>query len=988
MKFNVGLPFLAISAFVVTGGAWLIGTALGPTEDKASETPAAALSDVHRRDLAEDSRQPLLAETSTLEGNRRVVERAAWPVPDDSIWLEGRVVFPPDTPADEDLRVVAWGRRFPGEGNRITYEMAPDPDGRFRVAFSAGTRTGRLRLAARYLYLKHDLSLKLSELSDGIVLEPLVGGHLSVRVNLPPGVDPVELDRVEVYADLGRSADGEWPSSRQSAKHEDGMFELSGLPPGSDVQLRTMSQSLCDGQFSVESLQAGENREAKITLTHGVRLAGRVVAANGAAVIGARITIEREVELAIPSFMMIRPTDESGAFEILGAPPGRIALRATHSDHLDCVLNLGILANGAVVEDVLLRLGQGDDLEGIVQWPDGSPAIGARVEVRRETKNERFFVESAVPDAIAKTGTDGRFQLTGLRIERCTVRARSRPAVRKVEPYWHAVLEDVRPSNSPLVLVLQSGTAVEGRVVDDSGVPVERFTVKVKRGERMRRLRGYRDFSKKCYSADSQFRVEGVPAGSWTVTVTSRGYTTSRPVSVRVPQEGSLTIVTPREARVSGIVLDSEGLVIGGARIEAKRDDGNWEAGKTTKDWADENGRFELVLAPGKYEITASKSSHAETEPMAIEIGPGGQRRDLVLRLRSEGRITGVVDPSLGNVAGRLVLVAGLLKESDSQGHFAFDDLAPGIYEISVLPEFVGGHFVLNSILGSTSVRVELEEGQTRHVVLGGAPVDPIRVFGRVTGAGQPTGELILTFESQTINAYTEIGPAGSYEIVVDGAGHYDVMIGKTHVDRLYYEIEIPEGVGHLERDFELPSGRITGYLLGTDGDAIEGGLVTLEIGGDLRRHRSVSSDPDGSFRFDRLRPGNYTLRGDVGMRTIPGPAFNYGSTVLCNIEVDEGMRVEGLEIHLPLAATIKGTVLSPSGFPQAGVGILIMDSRGPTPTVQRWTETDSNGEYTCRGVGTGTFHIRGVYGEQVSDWRELTVPEGGTVSVDIVLDG
>lgn len=997
MKFRMGLPLLAISAVVVTGGVWLIGRALGPTGNGALETHAAALDEVHEPDLTEGALYTPQTEHSFLEGNRRVAERTAWPVPEDSIWLEGRVVFPPDTPADEELRVVAWGRRFSGKGNRHSYEMAPDPDGRFRVAFAEGTRTGRLRLAARYLYLKHGLSLKMRELPHGIVLEPLVGGHLSVRVNLPPGVDPVELDTLTVYAFLGRSADGQPPSSRQSAEHEDGVFELSGMPPGSDVQLRTMSPTLCDGEFSVESLQAGETREATITLTRGVRLAGRVVAADGSAVHGAQLKINRGIVSANPSAKFILPTDERGVFEIPAARPGRITLRATHTDHLDGVLDLGTLANGAVIEDLQLRMGQGDGLEGIVQWPDGSPAIEAWVEVRSEAKHGLFFDESRA-DASTRTLSDGGFHLTGLEDgDTYHVRARARPEskesdpdtdiegkaprVRTKGPYWHAEQRNVQRNSTSLVLVLGPGSPVVGRVVDASGAAVESFSVKLKRGKRTPRAPGYRDISKKFYSSDGQFRIDGVPVGHWTVTVTSKSHAKSRPVSVWVPQKWSLTIVTPREARVSGLVLDPGGRGIEGARIEAERDDG-W-GGDTTSDRAEENGRFEFALAPGKYKIKASMSKHAASEPTAIEISPGGHRSNLVLRLRLAGRITGVVDPSLGTVAGRHLYGNHLdPQESDSQGRFEFDELAPGTYEIFVFPEIVEEKLVRNSSLG---VRVELEEGQTRHVVLGGAPVDPIRVFGRVSEADKPFAGAQLVFRSEEAAYRTENDSNGGYELVVDGAGHYTVMIGTDRGDLLYYEVEVPRGVGSFERDFQVPTGRLTGRLLGPDGEPVERGIVTL-IGQD-GSGQAVRSDYEGQFSFLRLRAGIYTLQGQ-GAQSSFGLATGYGHALLGDLKVDEGQGIEGLEVHLPRAATIEGIVLTQDGLPVGDAEIHVLDASGRSLILRPQTRTDHAGRYTCRGVGPGTFRVLASKSERVGDWREVTVPEGETVSVDLVLDG
>ena len=150
--------FLALCALALAaGGLWLAARGAG-RERAAARPPAPAM-----RDAGPEEESPELAGALAAP-----VEIAA-PAPLDEqparvavaserdaelargLWVEGRVVFPPGTPPDERVEVVARGRKLkhgPPHAVRVA------EDGSFRVAFGAGTKSGRLELKARYLYLE------------------------------------------------------------------------------------------------------------------------------------------------------------------------------------------------------------------------------------------------------------------------------------------------------------------------------------------------------------------------------------------------------------------------------------------------------------------------------------------------------------------------------------------------------------------------------------------------------------------------------------------------------------------------------------------------------------------------------------------------------------------------------------------------------------------------------------------------------------------
>ena len=118
------------------------------------------------------------------------------------MWIAGRVKFPEDTPADEQVMVVARGKAFPKdpEGRR-EHEVELQADGRFRVAVSPETKVASLLIRGVYLHLDEPYIWKAdsAETADDIVLEPLLGTMLEVQFLVPQGASPELKNFKAVY---------------------------------------------------------------------------------------------------------------------------------------------------------------------------------------------------------------------------------------------------------------------------------------------------------------------------------------------------------------------------------------------------------------------------------------------------------------------------------------------------------------------------------------------------------------------------------------------------------------------------------------------------------------------------------------------------------------------------------------------------------------------------------------------------------------------
>lgn len=1018
------LALTALAALAV-GGAWLAPRWLGPSDSGSSVALAAETAEAPR--VAEVPLVMLAPEAvaEPLETKREVVpEPSAKPtvlaelrVPDDAIWVKGRVIFPDGTPPDEHVRVVTRGKVFPGTKKVRTHEVELSADGSFRAAFAPKTRTGYVRLEAHYLYLEKSVKVDARDLPDEVLLEPALGARLLLTLTPPAGAELEDLGQVTVQAYVEDGNQMVMP--RVVTEHENGVFELTSLRPSRSVQVGVNSTTCCDSYLQLGGLQAGETREASLSMTVGARISGRVLDVDGEPLKGVEIWATTESAMMQDNGwtgFVNAQSDEDGAFDLLGVTPGGVTLVANHSKFLDQSQDLGNLADGDHRQDLVLRMGQGGVVSGLVQWPDGRPVEGARVEVEQAQEESDLFV-SFGSESSAKSDKDGRFQITGLGGGTCTVRARARPPREKVEgrtglrsrlgssrgPYWRVTLEDVLPSGSELVLVLSKGGTVSGRVVDDTGAAVEKFKVRVVEPG-SGNFYGFgtnqgTTLSDSFQAENGRFALEGVPGGEWIATATARGYGDSGAMRVTMPQSGELTLVVPREATVVGVVLDPDGEPVNGARLLAELQQNNWRSSFDPEgDKAKKDGSFSLSLAPGEYEIHAAADGFAESVRETLEVAAGETREGLVLSLRRAARITGTLDASVGDLAGRDINLNHMdgpgwdSVSTDDQGRFWFEGLEPGRFDISLEEsrKFVNEQGETEYFSETvTSFSLELSEGEERHVVLGAALANAVHVSGHVTTGGSPVSGLTVTWDTydgfDDRSATTDA--SGRYELDVASTGRFMVRVGRGWDDSITNEALIPEDVSTLEFDVELPTAQVSGRLVGPDGEPVEEADVTLELQDEHSYlERSVESAEDGTFLFKYVTPGTYVLTASDSRMGFYGSKVRFGEQRIEDLKVPE-TGLEGIELRLSRSASVEGTVLRADGSIASYCYVFVRGKEGDEDSHWSTTVTDETGRFVCQGLGPGTYTIYAEEDPHSSAKHQVRLSEGATYALDLTLD-
>jgi len=959
------LLVLIVVLALVGGGLWLGTAERGP---RAAQPVAPAPAEPVRA-AADVAPPPAVAATpspSPAPASAPATREAAAGTLEAELagaqWVAGRVVFPAGTPLDEEAFVVADGKDFAdGKDQRARVES----DGRFRVAFSAETRSGSFRLEARYLYL--DKSARWKRGGDEPVLEPKLGARIEGRVTPPPGADAASaIGKVQLASVETRDS---WDTQAERAVAADLAFHFDALAPREALRLDYDGASFL-GHSETFALEPGKTVTVALELQPGVVLGGVVHDESGAPL--AKVELQAYVQTrSLPwslNHNRMATTGADGRFRLDALAAGDVQLDASLQGYRPAQQKLAAQKPEASRAELEFVLERGQTIAGSVRWPDGTPAEAA-LALTPASQSDPFEAEDA--EVQGKSDASGRFTISGLgegsyrvkaqavKKEEVTVKSELTGKDRKktVRSQWSAEAAEVRVGTSDLALTLSTGLALAGRVVDDLGQPLASFRVHATQGDEAMAMFGdgpahsYRD-------TDGSFSLDGFTPGEWSVIAEAKGHSASAAARVSVPSEAALTLVVPREATLGGVVLDASGAPVEGARLIVERaeehaffDD---DKGKT-----DAHGSFRITgLAPGSVELRAEGSAGAPSAPLALELVAGQALDGLVLRLERGTRLDGEVVSASGRpLAGVSVWVYSEAhfndsRETDAQGHFEFANVPPG--DVHVSAETAEGLHL--------NASVTVVAGENAHVRL--TPPDQlVQLRGRVRAAGEPLAEAQLYAHRldddemyDASGSSAESGADGTYELALPGAGRYQLSVNAWKAQRLSWNVslEVP-AVESFTYDVSIALGRISGRVRDAAGKPLAG----IEVESEPEQHDGgagsgeATTDADG--RYELVVPAGRHLVHAGGVERRSPSSANYAEARVGGLVLAEGAELRGVDLVLVAGGALEGRARHADGTPAVDAEI-VAEQDGHTRYLG---DCDDSGAFHIDGLAPGVLSVR-----------------------------
>jgi hypothetical protein len=1008
------IVFVVVLLLAMLGALWFQLSDSSGRSDRAAlsgpavETPLESGEDVPVQDPPFPD--PPTTPSETVEPPRASIavietEDGSFALPDDAIWIDGRVLLPEGTPPDEGLHVIASGRRFTSERKAPRKHIAPvEADGRFRVAFGAKTRKGFLTLEGRYLYLEGNQKVELGELEGEVVLGPSLGGVIAVVARLPEGESP---DGLRLRAWLYGSSHMGHLALRQ--RDPGGAHELTALPPGSDYDLDLVSPDFPGEVWEGLVVRAGEVTELLFAPTPVARLTGRIVGVDGEGLEGAEVALHVEGDSeGQDSGVLYEFTTEDGSFESR-LMPGKLSIDVRAAGHLEHQQELGRIDAGETREGLLIQLSVGNSIAGRVLWPDGTPAAGALVtavhglEEAEVDRWERTFS--------TKTDEEGHFRISGLDDRPILISAVARREVtvqdevaeagetrgerrRRRGPPGKGKLSNVAPGSEDLVVTLLPGATLRGRVTDDTGLPVSRYRVAATPVPANRKD----PISRTIRDEDGAFELTGLDDGLWDVEVTAEGMIQMADVDVRLPTDDVLELTVSRTVRITGTVLYPSGVPIAEADVTLDLRGRNGRPEYSDSTTADQDGRFVIAEAPaGALMLSADTGGWWESPMIQVQARPGETHDDLVITMLDGATLTGEVHPAAGPVASREIAVrrrvgfttTSTRVVSDAEGAFQVTGLPPGRYELELdLPRDVQapGDWHLRDAM-RPKAEVLVPEGGSAHVVIGAPREDEIVVHGQVTAGERAIPGLVVRCHSDGFKTAAACDELGHYELRVPAAGRYGFTLRTPSDD----SVSVWRALGEERRqrvDIALPVGSISGTLVASSGQSVASIGVQLKLLDNPDKvHNTIGhkwTDSEGRFRFEFLSPGRYRLCAPApNMRRSNDARF--APTVINDLVVGLDQPVSGVVIPLGSGGKIEGTVKRPDGSPASEADIYAFDELGYEVLHVR-PRIDKNGEFEIQGVPAGVITLRRWTADREYAEAKVMVSVGETSRVDLVV--
>ncbi|MEN1678763.1 MAG: SdrD B-like domain-containing protein [Planctomycetota bacterium] len=388
---------------------------------------------------------------------------------------------------------------------------------------------------------------------------------------------------------------------------------------------------------------------------------------------------------------------------------------------------------------------------------------------------------------------------------------------------------------------------------------------------------------------------------------------------------------------------------------------------------------------------------------------------------------------------------------TDAQGRYKFENLRPGEYQVREIqptewndrPLYDGGErlgtaggvlandLVSGIVIGSDEDAVNYDFCEHLGASLSGYVYhdrsdDGVRDLGEepIAGVtltllldGEPTGKSAITNE-QGFYQFTDLAP-GKYTVIESQpAGYYDGKDtpgstgGTAAVNDVIAEIMLAFGDNSVENNFgELLGGSIAGRVhasTGPDCDfdspdiLLEG--VTIELldaaGAVIE---TTTTDANGEYLFDNLRPGEYSVR-EVQPTSYNGTPLFDGSEragsaggavsndLITGIVIGSEQDAVRYDFCEHVGATLSGFVYhdeSDDGVfdtaedPIAGVTLTLLNASG---AVVGTAVTNGNGYYQFTGLDRGTYTVTERQPFGYYDGQDTPGTTGGTAAVNDVL--
>jgi hypothetical protein len=747
-------------------------------------------------------------------------------------------------------------------------------------------------------------------------------------------------------------------------------------------------------------------------------LEGRVVDEGRRPVAGAEVVLSRplrweDVERTAPLPLRKTVTDGAGYFRMQSLGPGAYGLGATAPGKTGAYLDPVTLASGETVRGLELALTSGGVLvSGRVLESEGVPVPGATVRAAEPSAGGR-----SARVQFATANSDGVYSLVLPRRPQALAATASGYATSR------RAFDGQRDTS--LDFFLRPGGRITVRILERAtGRPVSGSELMFKRSDLP-----YAVVHRSEAGPDGRLELTGLEPGTYELW--ARGGVmvgrSPRLVSAIGGDAGQEIVISlDPGAEIAGVVRDSEGHPLEGARLEAVDIDAVPRLDGVATSGAD--GEFRLLgVLPGAFVLRVRKSGFLPGQ-IEVAVGSENDRRRVAITLARASSVSGVVSGPAGpaaDVVVRATLVAARTGPAPVSGPAlgtSGDEAisrtgADGTFQLLGVPPGTVQIVARGSSSGFASLGpFALQPGEHKKVALSLASCGVASGVVR-SDAGAPVSGASVSAVDVEAPTHAVTAPSGEYRlevctgrtitIVASRSSLHDALFASPNAARR--TVTLRPGEQKTGVDLVLPDGgqSISGTVLGPEGQPLGGIMVGAVAerqpvgGGGMivfgSEQQAVATGADGTFTIADLGARPYRVwarspaHAEAELRGVKPPAT-------------------GLRLHLPAGGLVAGVVVDAEDRPQPHYTVQVLPSgagsngRALRETARFWGRNrhevhDPNGTFEIGGLAAGSYdlevttvrggaaHLAGVVVEDGGQRRSLrlVVSAGASVSGRVV---
>jgi hypothetical protein len=332
----------------------------------------------------EASHEQIAPAAAPLEG---VVARRAG-VAIELVHIRGRVILPPGTPGDEEVRVGALGGNDQSNGTEGVSSPV-DEAGAFDLQVPRTWGWTELLAAGRYVFVDSPSAVSLEGEVAFQELHPLLGARIEGTLF---GMDELNVSTAD-GSEFGIELRTPWVDGSHCIGHlaridPPSAFVIDAICADCKYELEIDLPGFAQQALPIEPLVPGRTTRVVVPLARVATVRGTIVTRAGAPLAMAKIrpfggrqsfTRRHDGGLAIA---------EDGTFTLSGLPPGTDRLIVSHTDHPGRVFAIAPLSAGEVREGIRIVLDDFARLGGIVVDESGRGIPFSHVVITDRDRSE------------------------------------------------------------------------------------------------------------------------------------------------------------------------------------------------------------------------------------------------------------------------------------------------------------------------------------------------------------------------------------------------------------------------------------------------------------------------------------------------------------------------------------------------------------------------------------------------------------------------